>query len=468
MADSTVDLIPFLRKIDDYDLLEQSYYGSGGFADGTFLFRHRRETAEQYAFRQMLAYYLNYVAPVINSHVDPVFKDPATRDYSGPASSLWAAYVEDVDGAGTNQDDFMKMAALQSKIFGAVLIVTDNAPEQPATVAEVLTTRALPYSYIVTPNRITDFQVDARGVLVSVSYTEPEVDETGAKTGENLVRKWTRNAWALYRDSKLIKGERHNLGRVPVTVLVSRKIAPGNLKPPSEFLSVARTNLHIYQLCSWLAEIHANQTFAVLTYPVVGNPPENLVIGTNNALSFNGEARHAPEWKAPPSEPAESLQGQIDRLIQEIYRMASLSYVTGTKAQSSGVAKQWDFEKTNQALTDLAQNCESAERDVAELFALWAGQALTYTVVYPDDFALADIAQELADAQAVLDMALGVEMKVEVARKVLELYFDLEPERFDEILEAVKRDAEDAAKSMETMNQPQGNQDDDEEGDENE
>ena len=137
MADSTVDLIPYLRKIDDYDLLEQSYYGNGGFADGTFLFRHRRETAEQYAFRQMLVYYLNYVAPVVNSHVDPVFKDPAARDYSGPASNLWAAYVEDVDGAGTNQEDFMKMAALQSKIFGAVLIVTDNAPEPPATVAEV-------------------------------------------------------------------------------------------------------------------------------------------------------------------------------------------------------------------------------------------------------------------------------------------------------------------------------------------
>lgn len=444
MADSIAELIPFLRKIDEYDLLRDSYYGSGGFADGAYLFRHRRELAEQYAFRQMLAYYLNYVAPVINSHVDPVFKDPAVRDYKGPASTLWETYAQDVDGAGTNQEDFMKMAALQSKIYGAVLIVTDNAPDQPVTVAEVIAGRKLPYSYLVTPNRITDFQIDARGVLVSVSYTEPEVDETGAKTGEQLTRKWTRSGWGLYRDNKLVSSGDHNLGRVPVTVLVSRKMQPGELKPPSEFLSVARTNLHIYQLCSWLAEIHANQTFAILTYPVVGTAPDSLVIGTNNALSFNGESRHAPEWKAPPSDPADSLQGQIDRLIQEIYRMASLAYVTGTKAQSSGVAKQWDFEKTNQALTDLAQNCESAERDVAEVFALWTRQVLEYTVAYPNDFALADIAQELADAQAVLDMSLGSELRVEVAKKVLELYFDLEPERYDEILAAIQREAEDA------------------------
>jgi hypothetical protein len=447
MAEFSTELPAYLRKIDDNDLLRHAYFGTDGFADGGFLFRHRREDDEQYGFRRMLAYYLNYTAPVVNSHVDPVFKDPATRDYTGAGSSLWETYAENVNGAGTEIGDFMKMAGLSAKLFGGCVIITDNKAEQPATVAEVLQTRALPYSYIVTPDRITDFEIDALGVLVSISYTEAEIGEDGKRTNETLIRKWTRQAWALYRDSKLIRGEDHNLGRVPATILLSRKLDPGAVKPPSEFLSVARTNLHIYQLCSWLAEIHANQTFAILTYPVVGKAPESLTLGTNNALAFNGEGRHAPEWKAPPADPAKSLQDQIDRLIQEIYRMASLSYVTGTKQASSGVAKAWDFEKTNQALTDLAQNCEAAEKDLADLFALWTGQALAYTCSYPREFALADIAQELADAQAVLDMTLGQEVKVEVAKKVMELYFDLEPERFDEILASIQAEAEDAYRS---------------------
>lgn len=454
-------LTPYLRHIDESALLRNSYYGTGGFSDGTFLFKHERETEEQYFFRRMIAYYLNYMAPVVNSHVDPVFRDPAVRDYSGPATTLWESYVENVNGAGSNLPDFMKMAALTSKIFGACLIVTDNGREQPATVAQVLQNRNLPYSFIVTPDRITEFKVDALGRLLSVKYTEAEIDVGGSRTGETLIREWTRTTWALYRDTKFIEGAAHDLGRVPATVLLSRKMDPGEIKPPSEFLSIAKTNLHIFQLCSWLAEIHANQTFAVLTYPVIGQPPDSLTIGTNNALSFNGESRHAPEWKAPPSESAKSLQDQIDRLIAEIYRMASLAYVNASRANASGEAKKWDFEKTNQALTDLAQNCAAAERDIAELFTLWTGQALTYAVAYPDDFALADTAQELADAQAVLDMALGLEMKVEVARKVLELYFDLTPERFDEILAEIRKTAEDAYKSMEAMNKAGAQEDPD-------
>lgn len=417
-----------------YKLLRDAYYGTGGFSDGTYLVKHKRESIDKYDNRRELAYYLNYTASVVNSHVDPVFRQEIKRDWQG-TDALFEAFLKNADITGNDMQSVTRRAALGSKLYGVNFAVVDNVKEQPEDMESAINSRACPYVFIVEPDRVDDYEIDRFGRLQMFAYREEKTDGT---SGYNI-RVWTANEWMLKNSmgGDIESGE-HNLGRVPVVVWQSRELDPANVLPPSEFYSIAQTNHAIYQLCSWLTEILQNQAFSILIYPSLDETV--FQTGVSNALGFNGaESRHAPGFIAPAAAPAEMLQGQIDRLIQEIYRMANLALVTGVLEAKSGVAKAWDFERTNQTLADFAANCENAEKQIVELWCLWTGSKIEYLVEYPRDFAIVDIADELANAQAAVDMQFGTTMLAEIAKKVLAAYLpNIEPEIFDKIVKEIE------------------------------
>ena len=136
-------------------------------------------------------------------------------------------------------------------------------------------------------------------------------------------------------------------------------------------------------------------------------------------------------------------------LVDDMYRLSGINSVIGVQEAKSGVAKQWDFERTNQRLADFSVQCESAENDIIELFELWTGTNVNYKCDYPREFKINDIADSLAQSQAVLDLGLGSNtLKVETGKKVLDSYLpNIEPETFDEIVaeieESVQRQEQD-------------------------
>ena len=444
--------------VDDYQLLKDAYYGSGGFADGSYLVQHKRERVDKYTTRRALSYYLNYVAPCVNSHVDPIFREEISRDWSGGAHKLFEAFVKDTDMNGTDIQEMAKRAALGAKLYGVNFMVMDNLSDQPDTVEKALQQRAFPYCYTVEPSRVVDYETDAYGRLTSFSYTEPVPDDEKTEThridgkDEYNIRTWTTTGWKLTNGdgSKVLGSGEHNLGRVPVVIWRSRDM-DRQIIQPSEFLSIVKTNNHIFQLCSWLSEILQNQAFSILTYPVesISGEKSNLIIGTDNALAFPADASNTPAFIAPSADPATMITNQIDRLIQEIYRMANLTLVTGVQKQQSGVAKAWDFERTNQTLSNFASNCQSSEEDMGALFALWVGSDLTYTVAYPTDFALLDVADELTNAEMAVSLQLGSTFLQEVAKKIIDAYLPgLDPEIYDKIMQEIAANGMDVLQSQ--------------------
>ena len=122
--------------------------------------------------------------------------------------------------------------------------------------------------------------------------------------------------------------------------------------------------------------------------------------------------------------------------------MASLSFLqsTATNQQTSGVARQWEFERTNQQLANFAANCKRAEENVLQIFAAWLNSSIEYTVSYPDDFGIVDVEGELKQAQEVLDLGLTPDLRQDVLKKVLAAYCpDIPDERFDELMESLEK-----------------------------
>lgn len=94
-----------------------------------------------------------------------------------------------------------------------------------------------------------------------------------------------------------------------------------------------------------------------------------------------------------------------------------------------------------------------------QLFCQWIGSAIDYHVSYPDDFGVVDVADELTQAQAVLDLGLTNGLKEEVLKKVIAAYCpNITDERFDELLDEVKAEGNDRVYSEEPEGPSEGNE----------
>lgn len=422
-----------------YKLLRDAYYGDGMFLDGRGLIRHERETAKNYGRRRKLAYYLNYTGPIVDSTVAPVFKNEIKRDYN--ASKLFEIFFDDCDRQGTSLQSFMRRQATLAKLYGVVYVVVTNDKIQGDTQADSIANRSLPYVKIVLPKDVKGWHFTDRGILKDFTYEQRIYDDDGWHI---RYTEWTQTGWKIYEEGgRVIEQGEHNLGVVPIVQWFGRDTERTRMLPSPEYLSVAQTNYHIYHLCSLLSQISDGQTFSLLTMPAVGSEAD-ITVGTNNLLLYPVDATKGPAYIAPDSGPANVLISQISNLINEMYRMSGLNSVIGVESAKSGLAKQWDFERTNQRIADFAVQCEIAEKAIVALYELWTGETIDYTCEYPRDFNIKDVAESLTQAQQATDLHLpSPTFNIEVGKKVLEAYMpNLEAKAYDQIIREISESSE--------------------------
>lgn len=436
------------RKVYTSTLLHDAYYGTGLFENGVGIRQHPRESVFNYNDRKALAYYLNYMAPIVNAGVDPIYKDAVRRDYR--STDMFEAFLKDCDRAGTNFQDFCHSAATDAKLYGAVYVVVDNSDVQDEVMPEAVKNRHLPFLKAVKPSQIEDWEIDDYGRISSFTYKE--TIQTGLGKYVTRTYTWTANTWTIADEKETVQGT-HSIGRVPIVQWTARNTDKRIIKPPSEYISVAQANYFLYQLCSWHTQILRDQAFNILTMPDTGN--SDIVVGTNNVLVYPPESTHTPSFIAPSAAPADMLTAQMDRIIKEMFRMSGLESIIGVQTDNSksGVAKQWDFEKTNRRLADFAGRCEAADKSIIALYELWSNEKVDYSCEYPRDFKINDITDSLTDAQAALDLNFdSVTYKQEVLKKVLTAYMpNLDAETYDRIIDEVM-----TATADKTMNRAYG------------
>ena len=417
----------------EYELLENAFFGTGGFKDGCYLIQHKRETTENYSTRKEIAYYLNYLKPIVGSHVNPIFRKEADRNIE-KSGKLFQRFLADVDGAGAGMHGFMKMAALTAKLKQVAFIVVDNDREVATRRSEELQDRKMPYCYIIDASRIEDLKMDKHKRLKEITYTITDPDDKN----KTAYKTWTEVSWEEWRKTSdqggrgVIASGEHGLGVLPIAPLFGAKPKPGDYLPEPDFYQIAKICQRIYNLRSEIDEAMRNQAFNVLTYP--GTDLKSLGIGTNNALGYDPEARHKPDFIAPDTAPMEEQRKDLSLLISEIYRMAQLSFATGVQEQKSGVAKAWDFEDTNTTLTDFADNCEEVERRIALIFGKYVNESsLEYTPSYPDEFGVIDVQAELDEVSSALYLNIGGKFNKEIKKKAARSVFHKNKELVGEI-----------------------------------
>lgn len=316
----------------------------------SFLWKHERETSNEYADRSRRQINWPVFQKLVNTFVSGILRvDPLVGKDGAELSDPWRGYVENVDLAGTPMVAFRRMALSWAICFGRVHAITDRPAGLTAiSRAEQEARGERAYSYLVSPLDLVDWALDHFGRFVWAVVREPAPDDRGPGMEQAdfswQYRVWTTTGWSLWRGAAreagtpdtgpkfvLVGSGDHGLGKVPIQTLWAVKEGQARSmaveSPLADFMDL---NRHILNKSSELDCTERAQAFDQLAVP--GEGAGSLEIGRFRAFTFNAESGGRPEFLSPNPQHA---KGAWDRIQEQMNTMRALASTGRGKAESS-------------------------------------------------------------------------------------------------------------------------------------
>jgi len=411
-----------------------SYEGGEDYLEANYLYRHNKESEEDFQDRIERSYYYNFCRAVVDTYIANLYRNPNAiyRDLELPD---YRQFIQDVDMTGNDMTTFMReQAAPAAQIFGHVHILVDKPKSdiQPASKADLVHHGIRPYLTIIHPQSLVDYGLDRRGEFTWArieetrdSNQDPYYDPEAYRACEFYYRTWTRDGWALHNDrADLIDSGSHNLGRVPLVTLYNIESKKYPRSGVSALCDIAPINRSIYNWCSLNDEFLYRQCFNILAIPQMG-AVRKVRVGAGNALTFPADSPKVPFYLYPPVEPGEYLLKNIDSAVKQIYRLAMIGNLLSVdpKRAQSGIAKAYDFKQANQNLVKKAKNIEQAEIEISKLWALWEGnQDFAPQIEYHAEFNIDGFASDLKAELELLRENISGRFNTSIKKRIVSRY----------------------------------------------
>ena len=413
--------------INKYQLLDDSYRASGGFSNGDYLIPHPRERQDKYNRRKNLAYYINYVKPIVDAHINPIFNNEPARDGVPPTYSL---FLNDVDGNGTRMSRFMKKAAIRAKLHGCEFICVDmeNIDSQAVlTTQDVINNRIYPYLYLISPEQVLRWATDKFGRLIYFKYfiNSKNVNDEGNIENVKEIYTWTSTSFQKQIGDGEPTVSENSLGVIPIIPLYGTLNNSDELIPNSDMYAISQAEMALYNVCSELRERNRNQAFSILSYPVGEDDDyesmfNSINIGTTDMLLYRTGSQE-PKYITPPTSSSDMLVNEINLIKREIFRMASMSFVTQEQVSNvSGLAKAYDNQQLYQTIKELSDGCQEAEYKIARLFGVYMMEDMSkLSIVYNNEFGIVDPTEVLTNATQALALNICGDFNGEIKKQVV-------------------------------------------------
>lgn len=464
----------YAAKLPHWNFLEATYEGGRDWFDGN-LFRFHKEGKKEFEDRRERAYRPNHTREVVDLVNKYIFKATVARNEADAPQ-----HVRDFWRSATLNhaeiDDFMQLVSKKSSIFGKPWCVVDSiVPEgtDTPTVYDVKRQRARVYAYLVKPQNVLDMAFDQNGDLDWIMIQETYRDANlfgGSGNVEPRWRLWTRNFWALFKETKsrdasgrkryeVVDIGEHGVGVVPV--FPCDHVASEDQYWCSGLVDdVAYMDRAVANYLSNIDAIIQDQTFSQLVIPaqavMPGEEGENKVLemGTKRMFTYDAQAGVAPQFISPDPRQAGLILSIINKIIGEIYQTVGMAgertkqdNATGID-NSSGVAKAYDFERMNALLASKASSLEAIENRLVAIVRLYHSDGDPETILtdnanklvtYPGNF---DVRSLYDEFEIALQLAL-VSAPDEVRRQqMISLVDKLFPGLAKKLIEKIKADVE--------------------------
>jgi hypothetical protein len=367
-----------INCIDPYVFLSHAYEGTGGFSDGTYLVPFVREGF--YENRKAMANYRNYVKPIINSTVSPLFNKSIIRESD---NDIFNEFLTNVDNAHTNINSNANDVLTYARLHGVTFVVMDNFSEIPITRQESINTRKFPFIYIQPAYLVSAYELDDYGNLISITF---KVDTIYNNKKAYKYTTWNNTSKIIYiKDGrgKVITSERfdHNLNVIPVISVYSTNSSDILPRPP--FYDVAKTNYTIYNKDSEIRDQERSQAFSILYYQTNSNN-NNITVGPNNCLILpaSNDITITPGFVQPDSSILTMLVNNTEKIIDSLYKLAEAEGIIGVQKANSGIAASYKFTAISSQLNYSVNIIERYEHELASIFGKYINEEIEYNVKY--------------------------------------------------------------------------------------
>lgn len=429
-------------KLNIYKFMNDAYFGTGGFRDGTYLTPHNREMF--YTSRRQTSVYKNYVRPILDAMVNPIFADIIPRNVD--SNSLFSSFIEDVDNNGTSLDNAVNEAMKICIRHGQVFIVMDNfvASDQKETILDARAHRVFPYIMIKTAVDVKDFVLDKWGNIQSIIFYDRKIKDNN-NNDLQLYRKWDNNISQLMieKNSKLIPYAEeviHGLNAIPVISMYSaprRDRSKLLIDPP--LYDIARIALVIYNKDSEARDLERSQSFSVLC--IQSDRAGNLSLGAHNVIFVPPETQFMPSFISPNPSILVGLMVNSEKLREDLYKLAEQNGVQAIKSEASGVSEAFRFFGHETVLQRVSGMASTLDNAIFDLFCMYTGEQPEYNIDYPRDFAPGNISVEVDSLQKYLQQDPPQKAKSLALKKWTRLILsDQDPEELQEALNEIDQE----------------------------
>jgi hypothetical protein len=431
---ATKSLSVDIRNVNPYVFMSNSYHGSGGYLDGSYLMSYARESF--YSERQKFSFYRNYLKPIINAMVEPIFAKTITRTTS---NDLFESFLADVDNRKNNMNKFTENVMILSRLHGVTFVVMDNFNNTMLTRSDAISSRQFPYMYIQPSYNVYSYKVDSFKNLYEITFKT--IDIVNGKEYD-LYTTWNKDDTIKeWRDGdKLIKTEvnYHGLGVLPVISVYSSNT--DEILPLPPFYDIAKLNLAVYNKDSEIRDLERTQAFSIF-FMQTDTQNNSITLGASNALIIpaGNDITMAPGYISPDPNIMKTLVENSEKLIASIIEASEYNGVTGVKTAKSGIAASYDFISTNNTLLKTCVIASKFEMEVSELFGEYVKEKIDYTVVYPNKFQNY-LNKETKTYLDVLNIDLPDNVKKEIKKVIVsELLEGLNTNELDKLLDEIDK-----------------------------
>lgn len=431
---------PFYKLFfDDWKFFLSAYEGGKSFANYSNIFKHPRETSQDFQERTKRIHNMNYCEPLVDFFTNFIFSESIDRD-GGKNNEFFSEFKKNVNLKGDDVDTFMRQVSDDMQIFGMSYVLVDTpAGITVLSKADELASKIRPYWVLVKPMEIIDWVIDDFGEYQYVKRQQclDVLGKGGRMTIERFTEFTTEQIIITEFDisssdtvRKLpIRRIDNQLGKVPLVVSrYKRSKTHGNMGL-SFLRDFAYNNREILNLTSLLQEFLYRQAFNILAVEggqIASAENQSDVIGTSNMLEYPHGAK-VPEYITPPADPAEFIQGERSRIQQEMFKRAAQDALNElfNGEKSSGFSQAQSFSKTVPFISCRADELEHVENKLMSLTMDWMGDEWEGKIKYKDRYELTNLSDALTQFQILArDLQVPSETFVKTELKRLVREFD--------------------------------------------
>lgn len=397
--------------LPEFDLYLSAFEGGPEITDSKNLWKHIRETTEDYAERATRVHYTNYCEPMISFFTNFIFSESIDRN-GGSNTDWYINFLKNVNRKDEDIDTFMRQVSDDMQIFGMSYVLVDT-PSAPAGLDENTFSKAVadelnisPYWVLIKATEVTDWVIDDFDNFDYLKRLQFKnvVTREGIRKIEHYTE-WYKNHIDINQvditdpaQPRLLQKQTYNntLNRIPVEVCRYKRSKRYPYMGNSFLRDFASNNREVMNLTSLIQEFLYRQCFNILAVETETAIPildqEQGAVGTANAINYPKGA-NAPAYISPASDPAEFLQSERSAIVQEMFKRAAQDTLNElfNGSKSSGFSQAQSFSKTVPFISNRADTLERLESNLMRITLQLSSKNWDGKIKYKDRYELTNL-----------------------------------------------------------------------------